>query len=375
MVGLTAPRTFKVKWTVEDQEIVIMIDCGTTHNFISLKLVDDLKISMVETTNYVVIMGSGKAVQGRGMCKSVTVGLPIMTIMEDFFTVRVGQSGYGARNAMVTAMGISKGDWHIVVKEFVEKCRVEFEQHQREFEDVFNMPLELPLMRATVPDKFPVSMINKLLDELNEASVFSKIDLKFGYHQIRHYLFANQKKCHSAKNRIEYLGHWVSAKGVEADQEKIKAMLEWPISKNVRELREATKVFEHLKKAMVTLPVLALPDFQLSFEVETDALGFGLGIDGHSFGSGKMAALLIRSPFCGLHRSKGIEAYPGTKKNHTWCAEVANEAVVEREMQEDEKLKANFDRIVVDPNWIPGIRFTKVGQRLNMFGRMVIKRV
>ena len=34
-------------------------------------------------------------------------------------------------------------------------------------------------------------------------------------------------------------------------------------------------------------------------------------------------------------------------------------SVVEREMQEDEKLKAIFDRIVVDPNCIPGIRFTK----------------
>lgn len=90
---------------------------------------------------------------------------------------------------------------------------------------------------------------------------------------------------------------------MEADQEKIKAMLEWPIPKNVRQLRgflgltgyyrrfvanygaiaapltrltkknsfcwidEATKAFESL-----TLPVLALPDFQLPFEIETGAL-------------------------------------------------------------------------------------------------------
>ncbi|TYK05776.1 ty3-gypsy retrotransposon protein [Cucumis melo var. makuwa] len=69
VVGLTAPGTFKVKGMVEDREIMIMIDCGATHNFISLKLVEELNIPIAETTNYGLIMGSEKAVQGRGMCK------------------------------------------------------------------------------------------------------------------------------------------------------------------------------------------------------------------------------------------------------------------------------------------------------------------
>ena len=60
VVGLTAPGTFKLKGTVENQEIVIMVDCGATHNFISLKLVENLKLPMAETTNYGVIMGSGR---------------------------------------------------------------------------------------------------------------------------------------------------------------------------------------------------------------------------------------------------------------------------------------------------------------------------
>ena len=50
-------------------------------------------------------------------------------------------------------------------------------------------------------------------------------------------LYANLEKCTFCTEQIAFLGFVVSAKGVQVDYEKVKAIQEWPIPKNLSEVR------------------------------------------------------------------------------------------------------------------------------------------
>ena len=71
VVGLTNPGTMKVKGKLLGKEIIVLVDCRATHNFISESLVEELQISTKSTTNYGVILGSGTTIKGKGVCEAI----------------------------------------------------------------------------------------------------------------------------------------------------------------------------------------------------------------------------------------------------------------------------------------------------------------
>ena len=69
VLGLTLPGTMKVKGKLGTREVMVLIDCGATRNFLSVELIEELKLPLLTTTNYGVVMGIVFAARGKGICK------------------------------------------------------------------------------------------------------------------------------------------------------------------------------------------------------------------------------------------------------------------------------------------------------------------
>ena len=92
IVGLTTPQIMKLRGDIEGQLVVVLIDGGATHNFIAAKVVQQLGLEREDMAGYGVILGTGMAVQGAGVCKGVKLNLQNLQVVEDFFPLELGSS-------------------------------------------------------------------------------------------------------------------------------------------------------------------------------------------------------------------------------------------------------------------------------------------
>ncbi|GKB54279.1 putative reverse transcriptase domain-containing protein [Tanacetum coccineum] len=172
------------------------------------------------------------------------------------------------------------------------------------------------LNKLTIKNRYPLLRIDDLFDQLQGSSVYSKIDLRSGYHQLRikeedipitafrtrygHFefqvmpfgltnapiddeehgkhlkiilellkkerLYAKFLNCNFWLDSVQFLGHVIDHSGVLVDPAKIKAIKSWAAPKTPMEQK------------LCSAPILALPEGTEGFVVYCDASLKGYGV-------------------------------------------------------------------------------------------------
>jgi hypothetical protein len=127
-------------------------------------------------------------------------------------------------------------------------------------------------------------------------------------------LYGNISKCTFCTDHVVFLGFVVTAEGIHVDEEKIQAIKDWHVPKNVSQVQsfhglasfywrfvkdfstiaaplnnltkkdvpflwgdEQDRAFQELKRKLCEASLLQLLDFDKTFEIECDASGIGIG--------------------------------------------------------------------------------------------------
>lgn len=198
-----------------------------------------------------------------------------------------------------------------------------------------NAPATFQRLMQTI---FQEDLAEKMLVFLDDIIIHSetleqhmeRLDLVFSKLEA-HGLKVQPSKCHLLQERVKYLGHVISAQGVDTDPDKVAAVANWPVPRDAGELRtfigkigyyrryidhfaqrarclyelinqdpnkgkkkkpgrrwkkgpvfwkwedRHQKAFDDLKSALVSAPVLGYADYTKPFILETDGSGSGLG--------------------------------------------------------------------------------------------------
>lgn len=309
IVGISKGKTMKLVGTIKGQEVMILIDSGASHNFISSISASRLGLPVQQTKRYNVTVGDGYRVQGSGVCQDVELEIQGLKVLQSFYLFDLGGADIVLRVEWLESLGEVKVNWKLLTMKIKEgdrsiclrgdpslsktlvslksilkavnsgeqgmliefgevtlegldapKVSSEIEALLKQFPEVCQPTVGLPpprsrdhaiiikegeqppnirpyryphyqkseieklvkemmvagiirpssspysspvllvkkkdgswrfcvdyrsLNKITIPDKFPIPVINELFDELGSATVFSKLDLKSGYHQIR----------------------------------------------------------------------------------------------------------------------------------------------------------------------------------------------
>jgi hypothetical protein len=217
-----------------------------------------------------------------------------------------------------------RSGYHQVRMKSEDEFKTTFKTHHGHYQfkvmpfSLTNAPAMFQCIMNTVLEPFLRKFVLVFLDDIliyspNLHSHLQHIQMvldKFREHKF----YMKLSKCSFAQKQLDYLGHIITDQGVATDPSKTEAMVKWPVPTSVTELRgflgltgyyrkfihhfgilakpltnllkkkqfgwstEAQRVFEALKAAMTSTPVLALPDFKEQFILETDACDSGIGV-------------------------------------------------------------------------------------------------
>ncbi|KAF7812841.1 Ty3/gypsy retrotransposon protein [Senna tora] len=256
ILGKYQGSTMKIKGTMASKSVLILIDSGSTHNFISETLVQELRLPVQQVPTFGVQIGNGEVIRCNTICRGIKVKLQGLQLVQDCYPFALGGADMVLGIKWLASLNMVQANWNEMFMIFElngKKYKLQGIPHLQ------NNPASLqsllastePEIRNTIPTQIQpiIQHFEGIFTEPNSLPPF-----RTHTHTIP--LLPNSKTPNIRPYRFPYY-------------QKNEIEAQWST--------KAENAFQNLKKALTTVSVLSMPDFHQPFVVECDASADGVG--------------------------------------------------------------------------------------------------
>nr|GEV82403.1 reverse transcriptase domain-containing protein [Tanacetum cinerariifolium] len=111
------------------------------------------------------------------------------------------------------------------------------------------------LNKLTVKNRYPLMRIDDLFDQLQGSSIYSKIDLRSGYHQLR----VREEDIPKTAFRTQFLDHVIDSRGIHVDPAKNESIKDWASHKTPTKIRQFLGLARYYRRFIEGFSKIAKP--------------------------------------------------------------------------------------------------------------------
>ncbi|XP_031265006.1 uncharacterized protein LOC116123364 [Pistacia vera] len=118
IVGVTIDKTLKLKRVIGGIEVIVLVDNGASHNFISHELVRKLELPVERGKSFRVMVGNGFTIRREGICRGVPLRMQGIELCQDYFPFELGGADVVLGISWLSTLGDVCANWRNLTMEF-----------------------------------------------------------------------------------------------------------------------------------------------------------------------------------------------------------------------------------------------------------------
>ena len=90
LARITTPQTLKIEGYIKKKKVIVLIDSGSTHNFIHSKIAKDLNCFICPALEFQVMVGDGKTINCVGKCHNINLSMGEYVLKSPMIAIPMG---------------------------------------------------------------------------------------------------------------------------------------------------------------------------------------------------------------------------------------------------------------------------------------------